>query len=89
MVIRFLVFIFIILIAFAIYKFISWQLKKAQKETTDILKECKSEEERTIALKNIKRKNVKRGIIIYVLFLIGIPLICFSIMFVLRIISIH
>jgi hypothetical protein len=56
--------IFIICTALVIYKLISRELKKNSEIQKKIINECKSEEERNIALNKLKRKNIKRELLL-------------------------
>ena len=76
--------IFVFLVGFAVYKFISKELKKSLESQQKILEECKTEEERKEALRNLKRKNIKKSIIFYFALLIGLPIICFLFLILLR-----
>ena len=86
MLIRVLVTVFVIVIALIVYKVITLMMKKATDESSRILKECKSEEERQIALKNLQKKNIKKCLIFYQVVIGGIVFITFLIMLLLRII---
>ena len=80
--------IFIICTALVIYKLISRELKKNSEIQKKIINECKSEEERNIALNKLKRKNIKKGIIIALAFYLGLPIICFPCLLVIRKLSV-
>ncbi|MCR5763899.1 MAG: hypothetical protein K6G00_11015 [Treponema sp.] len=68
--------IFITCTAYVIYKLISREIKNISKNQ---INECKSEEEVYIALNNLKRKNIKKVIIIALVFYIGLPIIFFPV----------
>ncbi|WP_296686424.1 hypothetical protein [Treponema sp. UBA3813] len=67
---------------------ISRELKKNSEIQKKIINECKSEEERNIALNKLKRKNIKKGIIIALAFYLGLPIICFPCLLVIRKLSV-
>ena len=85
MLIRVLVTVFVIAIALIVYKVITLMMKKATDESSRILKECKSEEERQIALKNLQKKNIKKCLIFYPIVMGGIVFVTFLVMLILRI----
>lgn len=62
--------ILIVLISLSVYKLVSWQLKKARHESERIINEYKTDEERTTALKELKRKNFGKAVISYFAFII-------------------
>ena len=76
--------IFVFLLSFTVYKYISKELKKTSKTQQKIMKECKTEDERKEALRNLKRKNIKKSLIFYFALLIGLPVICFLLLILLR-----
>ena len=85
MLVRFLVIVFVITIALIVYKIISFMMKKASEETSRILNECKTEEERQVALKKLQKKNIKKGLIFYPIVMGGIVFVTFLVMLILRI----
>ena len=76
--------IIIICTALVIYKLISRELKKNSEIQKKIINECKSEEERNIALNNLKKNNKKKVIISSLVFYIGLPIICFPCLLLIR-----
>ena len=80
--------IFIICTSFVIYKLVSRELKKNSEIQNKIINESKSEEEKNIALNKFKRKNIKKGIIIALAFYLGLPIICFPCLLVIRKLSV-
>ena len=85
MLVSFLVVVFVLTVALIVYKIISFMMKKASEESTKILNECKTEEERQFALKNLQKKNIKKGLIFYPIVMGGIVFITFLVMLFLRI----
>lgn len=75
---------FIICTSVVIYKLISRELKKNSAILQKIKNEYKSEEERNIALNNLKKRNTKKVIVISLVFYIGLPIICFLCILVTR-----
>lgn len=75
---------FIICTALVIYKLISRELKKNSEIQKKIINQCKSEEERNIALNNLKKNNKKKVIISSLIFYIGLPIICFLCLLLVR-----
>ena len=80
--------LFILIIFLVVYKLISRELKKNSEIQKKILNECKTEEECNTALKNLKRRNIRKVIIITSAFYVGIPIICFPCLLVIRKISV-
>ena len=76
--------IFVFLVGYVVYKFISKELKKSLGNQQKIMEECKTEEERKEALRILKKKNIKKSIIFYFALLIGLPIICFLFLILLR-----
>lgn len=68
--IKIIIFLFVFIIAFFVYKFISYQLRKTTEESRRIIEECKTEEERIKELNILKKKNIKRSILYYFLFMV-------------------
>lgn len=60
---------------FLMYKIVRNQIKKASERNKKILKEYEAEE-RTNALKIEKKKNTLRALFIYLIYLLGFPIIC-------------
>ena len=85
MLVRFLVVLYVIAVVLIVYKVISLMMKKASDECSRILKECNTEEERQAALKNIQKKNIKKGLIFYPIVMGGIVFVTFLIMLLLRV----
>ena len=83
-VIELILFAVIVLVGFAMYKLISKELKKATEAQTEILNECKTEEERAAALKLLKKKNIKKCGIICLCYFIGMPIVIFLLMLLVR-----
>ena len=79
-----LLFIVIVIVGFVTYKVCSRLIKKSSETQKKIMDEYKTEEDRENALKKLRRKNVKKAIVIYLVFLIGLPLIFFPFMLLLR-----
>lgn len=73
-----------ILITFIIYKLISHQLEKRKEESIRIINECKTENEKKDKLNALKRKNIKRSILHYFVFMIVLILICFLLLLIIR-----
>ena len=74
----------IVLLAFVVYKVISREMKKSLEVQIKILNECKTEEEREAALKLLKRKNIKKVIIASLCFFIGLSIVVFLLMILIR-----
>ena len=77
--------VFVFLVGFIVYKFISKELKKSLEIQKKILNDCKTEEERTDALNNLKRNNIKKSIIFYFTLLIFPPIICLALLFLIHV----
>ncbi len=74
----------VILVGFVVYKLISREMKKSLETQTKILQECKTEEERAAALQLLKRKNIKKSLMIYICIFIGLPIVVFPLMLLIR-----
>ena len=82
--IKLIIFFVIFIIAFFVNKVISYQLKKSTEESRRIIKECKTEEERVKELNILKKRNIKRSILYYFLFMVVCTFICFLMLLILR-----
>ena len=80
--------LFIIIISLVVYKLISRELTNNSGIQKKIINECKTEVERNIALSNLRRRNKRKLIIITLVFYIGLPIICFPCLLVIRKISV-
>ena len=60
-------------------------LKKASEESSEILKECKTEEDRQIELKNLQKKNIRKALLFYLIMMIVIIVLGFSLLLLLRV----
>lgn len=76
----------IVLVGFVVYKLISKEMKKSLEAQTKILNEYKTEEERAAALQLLKRKNIKKSVMIYLCIFIGMPIVIFLLMLLVRLI---
>lgn len=74
--------IVLLLIFLSFYKLISWQLKKQLNEAEKIIKECKTEEERQKSLAMLKKKNIKRSLASYLLFMVCLSIILFFVLLI-------
>lgn len=79
MVVRIIILIFVILLSLSIYKIISSYVKKQLRESERIISECKTEEERQSTLNMLKKKNMKRAMLSYLLFVVCLSVIAFVI----------
>lgn len=84
MLITFLITIFIASIGFTVYKVVSLMMKKASEESSKILNEYKTDEERKIALKNLQKKNSRKALLFYLIMMISIAVVGFIFMLLLR-----
>lgn len=84
--IELILFAVIVLVGFTVYKLISREMKKSLEVQTRILQECKTEEEREAALQLLKRKNIKKSVMIYLCIFIGMPIVIFLLMLLVRLI---
>lgn len=82
--IKIIIFFAIFIIAFFIYKFISFQLEKSTDESKRIIKECKTEEEQIKKLNTLKKINIKRAIICYFVFIIVFIIVGIFLLLILR-----
>ena len=80
-----LIFVFILAVGFTVYKIVSSMLKKASEESSEILKECKTEEDRQIELKNLQKKNIRKALLFYLIMMIVIIVLGFSLLLLLRV----
>lgn len=51
---------------FFVYKFIAYQLKQSKDESIKIINECKTENEMIEKLNSLKKKNIKRSFLLFV-----------------------
>ena len=84
MLITFLITIFIASVGFTVYKIVSLMMKKASEESSKILNEYKTDEERKIALKNLQKKNSRKALLFYLIMMISIAVVGFIFMLLLR-----
>ena len=84
MLITFLITIFISSVGFTVYKIVSLMMKKASEESSKILNEYKTDEERKIALKNLQKKNSRKALLLYLIMMISIAVVGFIFMLLLR-----
>lgn len=82
--IKIIIFFAIFIIAFFIYKFISFQLEKSTDESKRIIKECKTEEEQIKKLNTLKKINIKRAILCYFVFIIVFIIVGIFLLLILR-----
>ena len=84
--VKIFILLFALIVCFVAYKLFSRQIKKSSEIQKKIMDEYETEEEREKALKILKRKNVKKAIVIYLLFLIALPAIFFPFMLLVKMI---
>ena len=85
--ITFLIAFFVPAVGFTVYKLVSLMMKKESEESSKILNECKTDEERTIALKNLQKKNSRKALLFYLIMMITIAVIGFLFILILRFIG--
>lgn len=85
--ITFLIAFFVAVVGFTVSKVVSLMIKKASEESSKILNECKTDEERTIALKNLQKKNSRKALLFYLIMMITIAVIGFLFILILRFIG--
>ena len=84
MLITFLIAFFAAAVGFTVYKVVSLMMKKSSEESSKILTECKTDEERKIALKNLQKKNIRKALLFYLIMMISIAVVGFIFMLLLR-----
>lgn len=78
----YIIIFFLCFIVFLVtYKFISCELKKASERMSEILVQCKTEEEKLKAMKAERRKNMKRCLKFVLFFYLGITILVFLFFF--------
>lgn len=82
MLLRIIILVVLLLIFLSFYKIISWQLKKQLNEAEKIIKECKTEEECQKSLAMLKKKNIKRSLASYLLFMVCLSIILFFVLLI-------
>ncbi len=86
---RFIIFLILglvcLLVFVVVYKFIRWELNKSSEAAKEIMNKYETEEEREKALKMLRRKNMRKAGFVYLIFMIGLPLIAFFVLLMIRI----